>query len=98
MGFFDDALVQDANFFDHQQAHIPHDIRRKFGIADFVTLNIEAELLPLDATFVGKIDFKVEYDALLSHHRSSYLIGEHHSKTGYASCKMMVTDGTYRKN
>src|SRR3712207_127284 len=62
--FLDDLLVEDADLAYHQEPHVLHYVVGEGLVADVVAIDVQAEILPLDATPVGEVHLEVEPDPL----------------------------------
>jgi len=62
----DDPLPDDADLADHQEAHVADDVVGELGVTDVVAVDIEAELLALQAAAIREIDLEIEDDTLVA--------------------------------
>ena len=54
MLLLDNLFIQDMDAANHEQAHILHNIISQFLVGDGLSGNIQAKILPLDASAIGK--------------------------------------------
>lgn len=65
MRFFNNPLVADPHCTNHQQAHVAHDVVDQLGIGNILAVDIQTELLPLQASTVAEVDLEIEHHAFL---------------------------------
>ena len=65
MPLIDNSLVEDADLADHEKPQVLDDIGRQRIVRYVVVLDIETEILPLEAAAIGKINLEVETNPLI---------------------------------
>jgi hypothetical protein len=63
--FGEHHLVEDARARHHQQPQVAHDQVGKRGIVDVVAIDVEAEIITLQAAAIAEFDLEIEADAVL---------------------------------
>src|SRR5262245_27207463 len=66
----DDLLVEDLHAPHHPQAQVANDVLRERVVVDVITVDIEPESLPLQATAVGELHGEIETRTLVGHLRN----------------------------
>jgi len=64
----DDVFVEDASLLDHEQAQVLHDQIRENAVVDVLTVDVQAEVLTLDAAAIPESNLEVELYSFLDTH------------------------------